>query len=152
MATKKDWIHQCHILPSQAVTSHVICVSINLLKNLVAKNRNAFFNAKPWLNCNFDACICQMRMFYSRKTVLNHKLCTQKQFIKKKCGYGSRLIAKCKKVVPPVQPLLTIQVIQIIKKKSLTYILQLANFPQLVASSQSQNLIPSISQLYVNTV
>ena len=92
LATKKDWIYKCLPVPCFTLTSHVVCVSINLLNNLVDKNCYCFFHAKPLLNCNFDACICQMRMFYSRKAVLNHKLCTQKEFIiLKRCGYGSRL-------------------------------------------------------------
>ena len=77
---------QCLPVPCFTLASHVVCVSINLLNNLVDKNCYCFFHAKPLLNCNFDACICQMRMFYSRNAVLIHKLCTQKEFIVLKKG------------------------------------------------------------------
>ena len=89
LATKKDWIYQCLPVPCFTLTSptsHVVCVSINLLNNLLDKICYCFFHAKPLLNCNFDACICQIRMFYSRKAVLNHKFCTQKKFIILKKG------------------------------------------------------------------
>ena len=46
MATKKDWIYQCLPVPCFTLTSHVVCVSINVLNNLEDKIKGyGFYSA-----------------------------------------------------------------------------------------------------------